>query len=107
MPHNDLWFQELCRVKARKPHPPREAVSIASSSPINLFECPQCHETSLSLRSFPPVCIGGFPDPFERDFGRRAVLLDHIDRIAGYSRETGTMSAMSYHEVWLRNGKRP
>lgn len=101
---HDYWFQELCRVRKRHPHPPYACESIASSSPIALFYCRCCNQTYLALRHIGYVCEGGLYDPFQDPppvyFGTRNLTLSNLDRIAFYSDETGTEEAVAYHHAF-------
>jgi hypothetical protein len=109
----DVWWEELCRATAHHPHLPVYCVSIASSSPISLWLCPNCYRTQLALREHPPECTGGYPGvdgngtpaPQPRDimgaFGTRDETLGSIPALRRYSRETATTEAYEYHREWI------
>jgi hypothetical protein len=111
----DVWWEELCRAAHNYPHSPTFCVSIASSSPIALWLCPNCYRTQLALREHPPECTGGYPDRTNGNaddktmvdlnvtypFGTRATTLADVPELRRYSRETATQHAYDYHREWI------
>ena len=101
------WWVELCKADKREPHPPHQCESIASSSPMALWECPICHQCYLALRQHPYICSGGFRSRRDRnmrvgaEFGFRRENLQNLDRIASYSMETGSAAQVNYHQSFL------
>ena len=104
-----IWYTELCKADKREPHDATQCESIASSSPISLWECPVCHETYLALRQCPYICSGGFRSRRQREnrigaeFGFRKSNLQDIEHITSYSAETGNAAQIAYHKDFVSN----
>jgi hypothetical protein len=101
---HDAWWTALGRVMDRVPHPPRECISIASSSPVALWYCSICHQTYPALRNRPYICEGGYPLPYHKEdttWSSRWSNLATLQRVMRYSKETGTEEAVAYHETFL------
>jgi hypothetical protein len=101
--NDHTWWTELAKAIAHLPHSLATCESIASSSPMSLWECPSCHYTQLAIRTRPPTCTGGFENRnWQPIFGYRDDnLKDILSRIGRYSKETGSASAYEYHQRWL------
>jgi len=108
MSGTDVWWEELCRAIRHRPHPPVRCVSIASSSPIALWQCPNCYWTQLARRDCQPVCEGGYPwnelaagNGSGSGWGTRTDTLAGLPMLGRFSRETASREAYEYHLTWI------
>ena len=96
----------MYKAYAHEAHPPITCESIASSSPINLWECPQCHYTYLALQNAGYTCTGGYSSRIMPLFGSRSTNIEELQQIWRYSKETGSEQAYDYHYEFISNNSR-